>query len=292
MKKNRVYISICSRGFSNNLLNILKCIYKNSLKKNIKISVLIVFNQSKKIKKFQKTLIKFNLQNIGHKIIYEKKLGISYVRNKSLIYLKNVDCDYYCFLDDDCKIDNNFILNHLIFLKKSNCSIVSGPQIYISNKHFFKIFERNFSQGSKIMWASTNNVFFKKKVLKNNIFFSEKVSKYGYGEDQLFFSKMSKNGEIIRWNQNPVYEISQKKRENFRWFIERNLKYGLTGMLIDKELYNFVTAYILNILKAFYNLALASVYLFLIPIDLMNFFFKSFGYFLRFLGRIINLIKF
>ena len=46
-------------------------------------------------------------------------------------------------------------------------------------------------------------------------------------------------------------------------------------MLIDKELYNFVTAYILNILKAFYNLALASVYLFLIPIDLMNFFLKA-----------------
>ena len=26
---------------------------------------------------------------------------------------------------------------------------------------------------------------------------------------------MSKNGEIIKWNQNPVYEISQKKRENY-----------------------------------------------------------------------------
>jgi hypothetical protein len=58
MKKNRVYISICSRGFTNNLLNILKCIYKNSLNNNIKISVLIVFNQSKIIKKFQKLLIK------------------------------------------------------------------------------------------------------------------------------------------------------------------------------------------------------------------------------------------
>jgi hypothetical protein len=114
--------------------------------------------------------------------------------------------------------------------------------------------------------------FLKKKYLKIILFFSEKVSKYGYGEDQLFFSKMSKNGEVIKWNQNPVYEISQKKRENLRWFIERNLKYGLTGMLIDKELYNFVIAYILNILKAFYNLALAGVYLFLIPIDLMNYF--------------------
>lgn len=292
MKKNRVFISICSRGFTNNFLNILKCIYKNSLNSNIKISVLIVFNQSKIVKKFQKILIKNNLKKISHKIIYEKKLGISYVRNKSLAYLKDVNCDYYCFLDDDCKIGDNFIVKHIIFLEKNNCSIASGPQIYLSKKPFFRLFERNFSQGSKIFWASTNNVFFKKKVLKNNIIFSEQVSRYGYGEDQLFFSKMSKNGEIIKWNQNPVYEISQKKRENLRWFIERNLKYGLTGILIDKELYSFGIAYILNILKAFYNLLLAGGYLVLIPIDLMNYFYKSFAYFLRFLGRIINLIKF
>ena len=50
--------------------------------------------------------------------IYEKKLGISYARNKSLKYLKYIDCEYCCFLDDDCKIDDNFILKHLIFIKK------------------------------------------------------------------------------------------------------------------------------------------------------------------------------
>ena len=50
---------------------------------------------------------------------------------------------------------------------------------------------------------------------------------------------MSKNGEIIKWNNNPVYEISQKKRENLKWFINRNFKYGITGILIDIELYNF-----------------------------------------------------
>ena len=27
------------------------------------------------------------------------------------------------------------------------------------------------------------------------------------------FLKMSKNGEIIKWNQNPVYEVSQKKEK-------------------------------------------------------------------------------
>ena len=291
-KKNSIYISICSRNFNNNFLNLLKCIYKNSLNTNIKISVLIVFNQSDIIKNFQNILIKKNLKKIKYNIIYEKKLGISYARNKSLKYLKSIDCEYCCFLDDDCKIDDNFILNHLIFIKKNNCSIASGPQIYKSKKSFFRAFERNFTQEKKIFWASTNNVFFKKKILHKNILFSDKVSKYGYGEDQLFFSKMSKNGEIIKWNNNPVYEISQKKRENLKWFINRNFKYGITGILIDIELYNFFLAYVLNILKAFYNLIIGISYFFLIPLNFKNYLFKSIAFFIRFLGRIVALFKF
>ena len=52
MKKDRLFISICTRGFNDNFLNTLKCIYKNSLNvNNIKISVLIVFNQKNNIKK-------------------------------------------------------------------------------------------------------------------------------------------------------------------------------------------------------------------------------------------------
>ena len=195
-------------------------------------------------------------------------------------------------MDDDCIIGDTYILSHLKFIKKNNCSIVSGPQIYKSKNPFFKVFERNFPQKKKIFWASTNNVFFKKKLLKNNILFSKKVSKYGYGEDQLFFSKMSKVGEIIKWNNNPVYEISQKKRENFKWFVNRNFKYGLTGLLIDLELHHIFFAYMLNIIKAIYNLLIGIAYLFLIPINLKNNLFKSIAFFLRFIGRIISLFKF
>lgn len=290
MKKDNVYISICSRGPNTNFFNLLRCIYKNSLNNKIKIKVIIIFNQSEIIKEFIKKKISKNLKNISHKIIYEKKIGISYVRNKSLSYLKYRDFDYCCFLDDDCEINNNFILNHLKFIKKNNCTIVSGPQIYKSKKKFMKVFERNFQQGKKIFWASTNNVLFKKEILKNKINFSEKVSKYGYGEDQLFFSKMSKKGEVIKWNNNPVYEITDKNRENYKWFAMRNLNYGLTGILIDKELYNFFTAYLLNVLKAFFNLLLSIIYFLFIPLDNNKNLFKSIAFFIRFLGRIKNII--
>ena len=188
MKKDRICISICSRSFNYNFLSLLECIYKNSFNKKLKINLLIVFNCSAKIKKAQEKLIKKTLKKIIFKIIYEKKKGISYVRNKSLRYLKYTNFDYYCFLDDDCKIKNNYIINHLKFIKNYNCSIVSGPQFYQSNKSFFKVFERNFIQGQKIFWASTNNVFFKKKVLKNNVFFFQKcVQIWIWGRSTFFF---------------------------------------------------------------------------------------------------------
>ena len=96
MKKDRIYISICSRRYNNNLLALLKCIHQNSIASNLDIKVLITFNNSNKIEYLQTKLIKKNLKKIDCKIIYEKKIGISHVRNKSLKFLKSLNFDY-CF---------------------------------------------------------------------------------------------------------------------------------------------------------------------------------------------------
>ena len=292
MKKDRIYISICSRRYNNNLLALLKCIHQNSIASNLDIKVLITFNNSNKIEYLQTKLIKKNLKKIDCKIIYEKKIGISHVRNKSLKFLKSLNFDYCCFLDDDCIIKKNYIINHLNFIKKNNCNIVGGPQFYKSKKYFLRVFERNFHQGQEVFWASTNNVFLKKSILNNNLSFSKNVVKYGFGEDQLFFSKLSKIGETIKWNNNPVFEIVQKKRDNFKWFMLRNYKYGLTGILIDRELYGHNCAFLLNILKASLNLIKSCLYLMLIPIKPINRFYQSLAFFFRFIGRIFKIVKF
>ena len=171
MKKNKIYVSICSRGFNNNLLLLLDSIYQNSTMSALNIKVLIAFNNSKKIDYLKKKLIKKKLKKIDFKIIYEKKKGISYVRNKSLNYLRLLNFNYCCFLDDDCIVRKNFLINHLNFIKKNNCNIVGGPQLYKSNRSFLKVFERKFKQGKKVFWVSTNNVFFKKSIFNNNLSF-------------------------------------------------------------------------------------------------------------------------
>jgi len=289
MKKDKIIISICSRSFNNNLLILLNCIYKNWQFSNLNIKVLIIFNGSKKIQNLQKKLIQKSLKKIKYIIGFENRVGISYVRNRVLKKLKCLDYDYGCFLDDDCMIKKNFIVKHLNFIKRNNCQIVGGPQLYKSKKAFFRVFERNFLNDRYVSWVSTNNVFYLKSALDKNLYFSKNVTKYGYGEDQLFFSKLSNFKKTIRWNNNPVFEIAQKKRENIKWFMERNYKYGLTGILIDRELYGFISAIFLNIFKALLNLSRSFLYLLLIPFKpIVNFYF-SFAYFLRFIGRVVNI---
>ena len=292
MKKDKIYIAICARSLNHNFLKLLNCIHQNWITSNLSIKVLITFNSPNMINNSQHNLIKKNLKQIDFKIIYEKKIGISNARNKCLKSLKSLNFDYCCFLDDDCIINKKFITNHLSFIKKNYCNIVGGPQFYKSKNAFFKVFERNFHNGKEVFWVSTNNVFFKKQILNNNIYFSKKVTKYGFGEDQLFFSKQSKVGEIIKWNNNPVFEIVQKKRENFYWFMLRNYKYGLTGILIDREIYSYYLAFILNIFKASLNLTKCFLYLLLIPIKPISSFYQSLAFFFRFAGRVVKIVKF
>jgi len=281
MKKNKIIVCICARNFNVLLLSLLKSLAKNT---NINFDVLIVFNKFKKITFFEMKLIQKILRNIHFSVNYEGKKGISNVRNKVLEILRKNNYDYIFFLDDDCVVNHNFLKNHLNFLNKEKCDIVGGPQLYLSNKKLFRVFERNLSNSNNISWVSTNNVIFKRKILLKNIEFSNRVSKYGFGEDQLFFLKCSSLGFKIRWNDNPVYE-SVNKNMNLRWFLDRNYRYGLTGALIEKELcgkYGFL----INLFKSFYYLVKSNFYIILMPLNpKLNFYFLL-SNFLRSLGRI------
>ncbi len=291
MKKDKILISICSRNFDKKLLNLLNCLKKNVNYSNLNIKIIIVINKKKKLTFLEKKLIKEQLKKIYFKILYEKKIGISNARNKVLNYIKKLNYDYGCFLDDDCIVESNFLESHLNFIKKNSCDIVGGPQLYKSKHSFFRALELNKKDNSTVRWVSTNNVFFSKNAIPKKINFSNVVTKYGFGEDQLFFSKLSILGKNIKWHHNPVFEIVQKEREYLMWFLLRNFRYGLTGILIDRELYGNFYAYLLNILKALFNLLKSILFAILIPLEVKINFFKSLGFFSKFIGRLFSIFK-
>ena len=286
--KKKIIISICSRSFNRGLLNLLNSISKNSILNEFKTIILIVINNKKKISNSQKKKIKKSLNKKIFKIIYESREGVSYARNKSLNLMKKIKFDYGCFLDDDCVIKKNYFEENLLFIKKNKCDVVTGPQINISKKIHHKIFERNFDHKKKLAWASTNNVFFKKKIITNKLNFSEKVTRFGFGEDQLFFLNISKKGYIIIWNKNSkVYETKKKQKEKFNWFVNRNLRYGLTGKLIDYEFYGNKVGFFVNLFKILINIifSLLSISKILSSPTQNTYFFMA--YILRSIGRFL-----
>ena len=88
-----------------------------------------------------------------------------------------------------------------------------------------------------------------------------------------------------------MFEIVQKEREYLMWFLLRNFRYGLTGILIDRELYGNFYAYLLNILKALFNLLKSILFAILIPLEVKINFFKSLGFFSKFIGRLFSIFK-
>ena len=171
MKNNKISVCICSRDYNKNLIKLLEAIKKEYNPSRYHIHISIIFNFLKKIELIKLKAIKKTLSPISYKILYEKKIGVSYARNKYLDYIKNKKVDYCCFIDDDCLIQKKFFSNHLKFIKKENCKIVTGPQIYKSKLIFFRLLERQFIDRKIVKWAATNNVFFKKSILKKKFIF-------------------------------------------------------------------------------------------------------------------------
>ena len=247
--------------FLNSYLNSL-----NQLKLSSNYKLKMVFILNPKIDK-AKYIIKKNLRKIDYEILESSKNNIPFSRNIFLKFIKNKYYQYAGFLDDDCIIDKNWLLNMIYFINKNNCDIVGGPQKHkFKNekfRHYYEILEPRRTEGKSVKWVATNNCFFSKKVLINsNIKFDLRFANYG-GSDQLFFSELSKRKFKIKWNKNSfITENYNPERERKIWFLKRNLRYGYSGNLIDKKIYGKMS-FIIIFIKIFYLVFCALFFLFL-----------------------------
>ena len=196
--------------------------------------------------------------------------------------------DYLCFVDDDCILDKYWLINNDKFLKNNKADIVTGPHIS-KNNIYLNITERNFPNAKKIKWASTNNVLINKKILSRKNRFSIRLQQYG-GEDQLFFYKLYKAGYKILWNKySKVYDYSEKKRINFRWFIDRAKGHGACTVMIYTEIFGIFFAYLICLIKFFYDITLCCGF-FLKSISLNRItILNCFYYFIRAFGNLLSL---
>ena len=284
--KNRIIFCICTNNrltkLKKNLLSILQL--KNLNKYNLE--VILVSNDNYDYKKY---LRNFN-KKIKINIFKENLKGLSSSRNRVLYILRKKKFEYAAFIDDDCIIDKNWLNSMIEMIVQKNTDIITGPQISKSKNIFLKVMERNYSYAKEVKWASTNNVFFKKSVLRNKIKFSLALNDIG-GEDQLFFLELSKLGKKIYWNINAkVFELVDRKRENFSWFCRRNLRYGASSTIIYRTLRGSFLGTFLVFLKILSDFTNSLIYLFKSFLLSKKNFFISLMYFLRVIGCFIGIV--
>ena len=106
----------------------------NSLKRNLNYNLNIIFIIQKKNVLFEKFVKKKLSKNVKYKIIKSSKNSIPYSRNLYLNYIRKKRFNYGGFLDDDCIIDKNWLINMIKFIRRNKCDIVGGPQRHIVKK--------------------------------------------------------------------------------------------------------------------------------------------------------------
>ena len=285
----KIYIcSLLSKKNFRFLNSHLKSLNRLKVPNNIKLK--IIFVASPKIY-IVRNFLKSILSNVDYSILESARDNIPKSRNVFLKFLKNKNVKYAGFIDDDCFVDKDWLLNMIKFINKNNCDIVGGPQYHAvrnrSFKDFYDVLEPNHNHGQLVKWVATNNCFFK-KVFINQEFFDPKFASVG-GSDQLFFRKLDKKKFIIRWNKKSfTTENFNPQREKKYWFFKRNLRYGYSGNLIDKKIYG-KTGLIIILIKLIY---LISAALFLIFIPSRKNFIKAIFLLLRASGRFIGLFNY
>ena len=284
----KISIIICLRKKSNNLIKCLKSIKYFGLENKVNL-ILIENNLKKTLNKKEINDLKFNK---NFKIFYhlEKKRGIPHARNKGLKILNKTKSDFVCFFDDDCEISKNWLKYMMKAHNNLKINILTGPQISKSRNIFLKILERKNKNYKRVKWAATNNVFAKTKVILNSkLKFSEKLNNIG-GSDQLFFLKMNKLGNEILWNRNAiVYEQANFKRDDFWWFVKRNLRYGTSSGLIYRELHGISTSILLSMSKSIYEFFKFLFYLLNIFFNFKINFYKSIQYLIRSIATFVGI---
>ncbi len=286
-------IYVCSLISEKNLKflrSFLKSLDELKLSNNLKFKMIFIINPKTK---YSKLLIKRYLNRLDYIILESIKDDIPYSRNVFLKFIRKKNFKYAGFLDDDCIIDKNWLINMVNFIKQYNCDIVGGPQKHkirdIKYQNYYDALEPNKEHGELVKWVATNNCFFSKKILmKTTILFDTKLAKYG-GSDQLFFYKFYKKKFILKWNlKSFVIENYNSNREKKIWFLKRNLRYGYSGNLIDKKIYGKMSLIVI-FMKIFYLLT-GALFFKIIPTSKSQI--KASFFLLRAIGRFKGLFNY
>lgn len=241
MKKPKIdfiLISCCTCQRPNMLSRSLESAKKLILPQNVKVELLVIDND--KNASAQKVVEELQ-QYFPIKINYfvEEKRGISNARNRLLKESLNLGATHIALFDDDEILDSNWLISHHDYYNQNpDALIISGPTYntfehpvaeYIEKNNIFKSSTTKKTGQIRNICAS-GNVFFPTTLMSEaGLYFSDDFVFMG-GEDGDFFSKASKAGFEIIWNNEAINrELIGNERANIKWILDRNYYNGYSS---------------------------------------------------------------
>lgn len=214
----------------NNLGNCIKSIRRQTLKSD-EIIIVATSRDTKKIKKIE--------EEYGLKILIEKKIGLSYSRNSSILQSKG---DIIVFIDDDAIAHKNWLYYILKMHKLKNVGIVGGKIEPIWPKNVHQIIKKSVlaREWLSLLDLGTSPLYVDRVIgcnfsLKREVFnqvgiFDTSIGKYTKlmygGEETEFCERAGRKFKIIYSPKAIVYHKISPKKLNLRWFLKRSYASG------------------------------------------------------------------
>ena len=188
--------------------------------------LLVVDSEESASEVFQnfKSQLPFETHYIG-----DQPRGIVMMRNAVLEKAVELDVDIVAFMDDDILVSENWLEASLSLMEQYEADVVDGavqrslPEGtpgWIKTGRFFQW--HSAPTGSKRQSASTSNVFFKSKLIKDWGLRFDPFFNFSGGEDTFFFGQAHKKGAIIVWNDEVlVKEQIGETKITVKWILQR-----------------------------------------------------------------------
>jgi len=266
MKKTEikfVLISCCTCKRPNMLKKSLASIKSLILPENTRTELLIIDND--KEASAQSTIEKIS-KDFPIKINYfvEEQRGIANARNRLLKESLKLGASHIALFDDDEVVEPDWLLAHCeLYNKNPDAIIVSGPTYNIFEKKYpdyikkNNIFKSSTTKKTGLIRTicASGNVFFPTTLMSEAKIYFDTGHVFMGGEDGDFFSRASKAGFTIVWNNEAVNkELIGDERANIKWILDRSYYNGYSSVYLkfkdEKSLFKklFFTAKILAVL--------------------------------------------
>lgn len=276
--RTELTVFICSDLKSETLSLTARSFFEVNEAKNVEIGEIIIVanaNISESARHELEKSLSPNSQPKRISVITEPIRGIPHARNRALRFARQRKLDWIAFVDDDCLVEDDWLVGLAEFIGKPMIGAVAGgwkfvpgtkpsklvPASYWGRQDYY--FGRRMLSGDVLPHAYTRTVAFSLNSLNDSelreLEFDVSRNNLG-GSDVIFFKKIAEHGiQIVYAPKSQVKEIYSGQRVSLVWHMKRKLRniqfriersQGGEVLLLNKSFAGLLAFPILTLLRA------------------------------------------